>query len=150
MPCFVSLFLYNIYMSIEFNITKSTTLGEILRVARQRKELKVYELAKLVKVNPVYITQIEKDYKLPSPETFMRILEILNVNLIAFNEIEDRFMKIKYPDYSKTYGLFNDYLVKHFASEKKTQDKLIKEAMKEKKRDIRIAKRNARIASKLP
>lgn len=125
-------------MSIEFNITKSTTLGEILRVARQRKELKVYELAKLVKVNPVYITQIEKDYKLPSPETFMRILEILDVNLPTFNEIHDRFMKIKYPDYTKTWSLFNDYLVEHFVSHRKMQDKILKEAM----RDLKVASKH--------
>ena len=41
--------------------------GTILREARTICGLKGYELAKKVGVNPVYITQIEKHDKLPSP-----------------------------------------------------------------------------------
>jgi len=47
--------------------------GAALRERRKLSELKVYELAKKVGVNPVYITQIEKHGMLPSLyEQFMK------------------------------------------------------------------------------
>ena len=117
-------------MDIEFSIYGSTTLGEILRVARQRKELKVYELAKLVKVNPVYITQIEKNYKLPSIETFLKIMELLDVDLPTFHEIEDRFILQKFPDFNKTRNLFVEFYIKHYPNPKKILDKITKEKLR--------------------
>ncbi len=53
------------------------SFGEIIRKARQKKGLKVFELANKIGVNPVYITQIEKHNKFPSIAVVRRISDIL-------------------------------------------------------------------------
>ncbi|MFC1674608.1 helix-turn-helix domain-containing protein [Candidatus Omnitrophota bacterium] len=102
--------------SRDLEVLGKLTIGQLLRSNRQRKGLKVYELAKLVKVNPVYITQIEKGYKLPSPETFLKIIKHLDIDIYTWLELEDKFMEKKFPNYKKTEGLFRDFLVKNHPS----------------------------------
>lgn len=120
MPCLVSLYLYNVYMDIkktesqvkkfDLEALKKATVGELLRSGRQKKGLKVYELAKLVKVNPVYITQIEKDYKLPSVETFIKIVKLLTFDLKTFLFLQDKFQDNKFPGHQKMVDLLADYI----------------------------------------
>jgi len=66
--------------------------GTILREARILCGLKGYELAKKAGVNPVYITQIEKHDKLPSPLVMKKISDVLKDG--GLFEI---YLKIKYP-----------------------------------------------------
>jgi len=73
-------------------------LGTIIRKSRKELTLKVYELAKEVGINPVYITQIEKHGKLPSPSVMKRISEVL-----CNERLFDIYLKRKYPVvYGKT------------------------------------------------
>ena len=67
--------------------------GAALRELRTKKGLKIVKLAEKVGVSPVYITQIEKHNKLPSPSVMLRI----------YNEIKQpwllrRYLKLKYPE----------------------------------------------------
>lgn len=71
---------------------KSKSIGQIIRDRRKEKGLKVYELAHKVKVNPVYITQIEKHNKLPSFGIIKRIEEFLDI------DIATRYFEEKSPD----------------------------------------------------
>lgn len=66
--------------------------GVALRENRKLCGLKVYELAKKVGVNPVYITQIEKHDKLPSPLVMKKITDVLKDQ-----ELFETYLKIKYP-----------------------------------------------------
>ena len=66
--------------------------GTILREARTICGLKGYELAKKVGVNPVYITQIEKHDKLPSPLVMKKITDVLKDRTLF-----ETYLKIKYP-----------------------------------------------------
>lgn len=66
--------------------------GAILRESRKESGLKVYELAKRVGVNPVYITQIEKHGKLPSPLVMKKITDVLKDG-----ELFVTYLKMKYP-----------------------------------------------------
>ena len=66
--------------------------GTILREARTVCGLKGYELAKKVGVNPVYITQIEKHDKLPSPLVMKKITDVLKDRTLF-----ETYLKIKYP-----------------------------------------------------
>ncbi len=52
-------------------------LGTAIRKRREYVNLKVYELERKAGVNPVYITQIEKHDKLPSPPVMKRIANVL-------------------------------------------------------------------------
>ena len=73
-------------------------LGMIIRKSREELTLKAYELAKEVGINPVYITQIEKHGKLPSPSVMKRISEVL-----CNERLFDMYLKRKYPMfYGKT------------------------------------------------
>jgi transcriptional regulator with XRE-family HTH domain len=90
------------------------TIGELLRSNRQKKGLKVYELAKLVKVNPVYITQIEKNYKLPSVERFIKIITILKPDFPTYFVLDSKFKSQKFPGYDKMLNLFADFTEKNF------------------------------------
>jgi len=67
-------------------------LGAIIRKKRKKCDLKVYELARGVEVSPVYITQIEKHGKLPSPLIMKRISSILRDKRLFH-----KYLKMKYP-----------------------------------------------------
>ncbi len=67
-------------------------IGVAIRKIRKELGLKVYELASGVSVSPVYITQIEKHGKLPSPRIMKRISSILRDKRL-FN----LYLKMKYP-----------------------------------------------------
>ena len=65
--------------------------GKAIREQRKKLKLKVYELANKVGVNPVYITQIEKQGKLPSLEVVKKIKmalhpESVNLGLLYMQE----------------------------------------------------------------
>jgi len=72
-------------------------VGALIRKRRQELGLKVFELAKKVGVNPVYITQIEKHNKLPSLNVFMKIEGVLGRN----SDIYLPYLKTKYPEIFK-------------------------------------------------
>ena len=67
-------------------------IGVIIRKRRKECALKLYQLAKKVGVCPVYITQIEKHGKLPSPVVMKRISEVL-----CDDRLFDMYLKTKYP-----------------------------------------------------
>lgn len=67
-------------------------LGVIIRKKRKKIALKIYELARKVGVHPVYITQIEKHGKLPSPIVMKKISNILHDNRLFYE-----YLKMKYP-----------------------------------------------------
>ena len=69
------------------------SFGEIIREARQKKGIKVFELAERIGVNPVYITQIEKHNKLPSPYVARSIAFILKDKRISEAYIIDKGRK---------------------------------------------------------
>ena len=71
-------------------------LGQKIRKRREELGLKVYEFAKKVGVNPVYITQIEKHGKLPSLKVLKAIVDNLNTDKpSAYYRI---YMGLKYPE----------------------------------------------------
>lgn len=75
-------------------------VGELIREKRKQLEMKVYELAKKVGVDPVYITQIEKHNKLPSLEVFNRICKIIDL------DCKSQYLAQKYPELGpETTGL---------------------------------------------
>jgi len=80
-------------------------LGSLLREARKARGLKGYELAKKAGINPVYITQIEKHDKLPSPPVMKRIANVLD-NQTLFNT----YVSIKFPELYQTPGFDLDDL----------------------------------------
>jgi len=66
--------------------------GKAVRKQRLKRGLKVFQLADHTGVDPVYITQIEKHGKLPSPAVAERISNALaDKNLLTF------YLEIKYP-----------------------------------------------------
>jgi len=71
-------------------------LGMIIRDYRNKLGLKVYELAKTVGVNPVYITKIEKHNDLPSIVVYMNIEKALNLPSV----LRVQYFKEKYPEAS--------------------------------------------------
>jgi len=71
-------------------------LGMIIREYRNKLGLKVYELAKTVGVNPVYITKIEKHNDLPSIVVYMNIEKALNLPSV----LRVQYFKEKYPEAS--------------------------------------------------
>ena len=73
-------------------------LGELIRARRKKLGLKVKDLAKEVGIHPVYMTQIEKHNKLPSPAVYNNIEKILGTNLRKI------YLKEKYPKLSKQVG----------------------------------------------
>lgn len=71
---------------------KNTEFGKAIRKRRLERGLKVFQLANNVHVDPVYITQIEKHGKLPSPAVMERISsELCDRNLLT------TYLKIKFP-----------------------------------------------------
>ena len=69
-------------------------LGMIIREHRNKLGLKVYELAKTVGVNPVYITKIEKHNDLPSIVVYTNIERALNLP----HGLRVQYFKQKYPN----------------------------------------------------
>ena len=91
-------------------------LGMIIRKRRLELKLKVYELAKLVEVDPVYISQIEIHDKLPAPALFEKIRKILRLdeqvkNLYLHKKLPDIFTNAD-PDNLSFAALKNIYLQK--------------------------------------
>jgi len=68
------------------------SIGQKIRRRRVERGLKVYDLAKKVGVNPVYITQIEKHNKFPSPAIMKKITDLL-----AEPGLFRMYLKLKYP-----------------------------------------------------
>jgi transcriptional regulator with XRE-family HTH domain len=67
-------------------------IGAAIRKRREERNLKVYELADAVGVDPVYITRIEKHGKLPSPLIMEKISKAL-----SDESLFKRYLKMKYP-----------------------------------------------------
>ena len=91
-------------------------LGIIIRKRRLALGLKVYELAKLVEVDPVYISQIEIHNKLPAPALFEKIRKTLKLdeqvkNLYLHKKLPDIFTNTD-PDNLSFAALKNIYLQK--------------------------------------
>ena len=91
-------------------------LGALIRKRRIELNLKAYELAKLVEVDPVYISQIEIHNKLPAPALFERIRKVLKLdeqvkNLYLHKKIPDIFTNAD-PDNLSFSALKNLYLQK--------------------------------------
>ena len=91
-------------------------LGVLIRKRRIELNLKAYELAKLVEVDPVYISQIEIHNKLPAPALFEKIRKVLKLdeqvkNLYLHKKIPDIFTNAD-PDNLSFSALKNLYLQK--------------------------------------
>ena len=91
-------------------------LGMVIRKRRLELKLKVYELARLVEVDPVYISQIEKHNKLPAPALFEKIRKVLKLdeqvkNLYLHKKLPDIFTNAD-PDNLSFAALKNIYLQK--------------------------------------
>lgn len=56
-------------------------LGEGIRKYRKLEELTQEELAERVDLNPVYLGQIERGYKVPTVDVLLRIAHALKVRL---------------------------------------------------------------------
>jgi transcriptional regulator with XRE-family HTH domain len=69
--------------------------GQLIRTKREKLGLKVKDLAKKVGIHPVYMTQIEKHNKLPSPAVYKDIEKVLGT------ELRELYLKEKYPKLSK-------------------------------------------------
>lgn len=74
-------------------------MGEEIRRRRERLKLKVYELARKVDVDPVYITQIELHNKLPSPSVFIKILLALELEGKDARDLYDQYKEEKFPEF---------------------------------------------------
>ena len=84
-------------------------LGKIIRDRRKKLGLKVYELAKKAGVNPVYITQIEKNFKTPAPSVFLNILKGIESKPSDIKLLSQIYIKKKYPAiYEMAYYPQND------------------------------------------
>jgi len=91
-------------------------LGMVIRKRRLELKLKVYELARLVEVDPVYISQIEIHNKLPAPALFEKIRKTLKLdeqvkNLYLHKKLPDIFTNAD-PDNLSFAALKNIYLQK--------------------------------------
>ena len=75
--------------------------GKRIRKLREEGGLKVYQLAELAGVHPVYITQIEKHGKLPSLSLVEKLDKLL------FTEHEGRSIWLK-EKYGKIYDLIKN------------------------------------------
>ena len=103
-------------------------LGMVIRKRRIELKLKAYELARLVEVDPVYISQIEIHNKLPAPALFERIRKVLKLdeqvkNLYLHKKIPDIFTNAD-PDNLSFAALKNIYLqkVKQLQEKKLTKE----------------------------
>jgi transcriptional regulator with XRE-family HTH domain len=90
-------------------------LGEVIRGLRIAAGLKVFELAKMVGVNPVYISQIEKHNKLPSQDVLERIEKALgdrslfHIYIKQKNPAIEKRLEAKHPQ-----SLLPNYIMKEF------------------------------------
>ena len=92
------------------------SLGMVIRKRRLAQGLKVYELANMVEVDPVYISQIEIHDKLPAPALFEKIRKTLKLdeqvkNLYLHKRLPDIFTNTD-PDNLSIAALKNIYLQK--------------------------------------
>ena len=71
---------------------KNIEFGKAIRKRRLERGLKVFQLAEQTFVDPVYITQIEKHGKLPSPAVMERIS-----NTLCDRNLLTTYLKIKFP-----------------------------------------------------
>jgi len=69
-------------------------LGMVIRKRRLALGLKVYELAKMVEVDPVYISQIEIHDKLPAPALFEKIRKTLKLD----EQVKNLYLHKRLPD----------------------------------------------------
>jgi len=56
------------------------TLGKRLREARQKKGYTQHDLARIANVSDVYLGEIERGLKMPSLNSFIRLIEALNLS----------------------------------------------------------------------
>lgn len=84
---------------------KDINIGKAVRKKRIERGLKVYELARRVSINPVYITQIEKHGKLPSASIMKKIADVLHDQ-----DLFNVYIKIKYPVLQEIIGKDLDFL----------------------------------------
>jgi transcriptional regulator with XRE-family HTH domain len=86
-------------------------LGMKIRKQREKLGLKVYELANKIGVNPVYITQIEKHNKLPSPTVFKKIEKALKLG----PDFQKLYVQKKYPEFGDVLkGVLQEESAKHY------------------------------------
>lgn len=85
----------------------TTNIGQTIRDRRESRGLKVYELAILVCVDPVYITQIELHNKLPSLRLFTNIYYALDFEKDFFIQ----YLNTKYPELFTTLARINNSTV---------------------------------------
>jgi transcriptional regulator with XRE-family HTH domain len=66
-------------------------LGTTIREQRQKRDIKVYKLAKTIGVHPTYVTYIEKHDRLPSLEVIAKLEKALDIDL------KELYFKEKHP-----------------------------------------------------
>ena len=120
-------------------VMKNIEFGNAIRKKRLERHLKVFELAQLVDVNPVYITQIEKHGKLPSSGVMEKISSKL---CDKGNKLLSMYLKIKYPViYAERQALYPDVSIEleEIFKEIRRQNKTPEEEEELKKRIVRHA-----------
>jgi transcriptional regulator with XRE-family HTH domain len=81
-------------------------LGLAIKDRRKKLGLKIYELANRAGVNPVYITQIEKGFRIPSPHVLQNILEKgLKASQEDINKLSKTYTKQRYSALYDMVGL---------------------------------------------
>lgn len=69
--------------------------GQIIKMLRQEKHLKMYELGEAIGVSKSCISNYESGYNVPSRENLMKLSELFDVNidyLLGKTELRDRFL----------------------------------------------------------
>ena len=56
------------------------TIGGCIRLQRKKKKLTIEKLSELADISPVFLREIERNIKLPSLPTFIRIINALDVS----------------------------------------------------------------------
>jgi len=77
-------------------------VGTIIREQRKKLGIKIIELAKMIGVHPVYITQIEKHNKLPSIVVYMNIEKFLKLP----STLRAQYYREKNPEVVKHWPTF--------------------------------------------
>lgn len=106
---------------VQSKSNKQTTIeafdiGQAIRRLRKNAGLKCVDIAKKVGVKPEYISLIERQNKLPSPETFIRIMDQIPVSRKDLNVIYSYYLKRKFPAYKATGDLFRGSFIERFDS----------------------------------
>lgn len=73
---------------------KKSSLGDVIRLLRKRKKIKLVDLAKKTKVTYVHLLNVEKNKKLPSQELLKKICKVL-----ADNKEEEKLLYKKLLQY---------------------------------------------------